>query len=121
MIVRQAQDNVYLVDVRTREEYLSGHIPGFTWFPGGQVVQRSDDVAVVKNTPIVFACDGFARSTLVASWYRQMGMEEVYAVDGGTPGLGRSGAGTGNGRPRNPGVRPGRGRKPGPTSFHPKN
>ena len=59
MIARQAQDNVYMVDVRTREEYLSGHIPGFTWFPGGQVVQRSDDVAVVKNTPIVFACDGF--------------------------------------------------------------
>ena len=84
MISRQSEDNVYLVDVRTREEYLAGHIPGFTWFPGGQVVQRSDDVAVVKNTPIVFACDGLARSTLVASWYRQMGMEEVYAVDGGT-------------------------------------
>ena len=84
MVSRQAQDNVYLVDVRKREEYLAGHIPGFTWFPGGQVVQRSDDVAVVKNTPIVFACDGFARSTLVASWYRQMGIDEVYAVEGGT-------------------------------------
>ena len=113
MIARQAQDNVYLVDVRTREEYLSGHIPGFTWFPGGQVVQRSDDVAVVKNTPIVFACDGFARGTLVASWYRQMGFAEVYVVDG------RSGAGTGHGRPRNPGVRPARGESQGPPHFGP--
>ena len=102
MIARQAQDNVYLVDVRTREEYLSGHIPGFTWFPGGQVVQRSDDVAVVKNTPIVFACDGFARSTLVASWYRQMGMGEVYAVEGGTQAWAGAGLELATGDPETP-------------------
>ena len=83
-ISRRSQDNVYLIDVRTQEEYNAGHIPGFTWFPGGQVVQRSDDVAVVKNAPIIFACDKYARSTLVASWYRQLGLEEVYAVDGGS-------------------------------------
>ena len=75
-MARRTEDNVYLIDVRTREEYEAGHISGFSWFPGGQVAQRSDDVAVVKNSPIVFACDGQARGTLVASWYRQMGMEE---------------------------------------------
>jgi rhodanese-related sulfurtransferase len=47
-------------------------------------VQRSDEVAVVKNCPIVFACDRKARATYAASWYRQMGYQEVYAVDGGT-------------------------------------
>ena len=31
--------NVYLVDVRNREEYLEGHIPGFRWAPGGQLVR----------------------------------------------------------------------------------
>ena len=46
-------------------------------------MQRSDDVAVVKNAPIVFCCDGKARATLVASWYRQLGYGEVYALDGG--------------------------------------
>lgn len=81
---RRTKETVYLIDVRTREEHASGHIPGFRWFPGGQAVQRSDEVAVVKNCPIVFACDGKARATLIASWYRQMGFREVYAVDGGT-------------------------------------
>jgi rhodanese-related sulfurtransferase len=33
---------------------------------------------------VVFACDDKVRATLVASWYRQFGFEEVYAVDGGT-------------------------------------
>src|SRR5262247_684891 len=83
-LARREQETVYLIDVRTQEEYTAGHIPGFRWFPGGQAVQRSDDVAVVHNCPIVFACDRKARATLVASWYRQMGFDEVYAIEGGT-------------------------------------
>ena len=47
-------------------------------------MQRSDEVLVVKNTPIIFACDGKARATQTASWYRQFGFEQVYVVDGGT-------------------------------------
>lgn len=84
MMERRARETVYFVDVRTREEFATGHIPGFRWCPGGQCVQRSDDVAVVKNATIVFACDRKARATVIASWYRQMGFREVYAVDGGT-------------------------------------
>jgi rhodanese-related sulfurtransferase len=84
MMERRNKETVYLVDVRPVEEYARGHIPGFRWFPGGQAVQRSDDVAVVKNCPIVFACDRKARATYAASWYRQMGFQEVYAVAGGT-------------------------------------
>ena len=84
MMKRRATETVYCIDVRTREEYAAGHIPGFRWFPGGQAVQRSDEVAVVKHGAIVFSCDRKARATLIASWYRQMGFQEVYAVDGGT-------------------------------------
>ena len=84
VMARRDSESVYLIDVRTEQEYREGHIPGFRWFPGGQAVQRSDDVAVVKNTAIVFACDGKVRSTVAASWYRQLGVQEVYAVAGGT-------------------------------------
>jgi rhodanese-related sulfurtransferase len=84
MLQRRNQETIYLIDVRTEEEFTHGHIPGFRWFPGGQAVQRSDDVAVVKNCPIIFCCDRKARATFTASWYRQMGFVDVYAVDGGT-------------------------------------
>ena len=83
LVDRSQHESVYFIDVRTAEEYDQGRIAGFRWFPGGQCVQRSDDVAVVKNAPIVFCCDGKARATLTASWYRQLGYEEVYALDGG--------------------------------------
>ncbi len=84
LIARRDSQPVYLVDVRTDKEYTDGHIPGFRWWPGGQAVQRADDVAVVKNATLVFCCDGRARSTVTASFYRQMGHSEVYVVDGGT-------------------------------------
>ena len=81
---RSDGESVYLIDVRTKQEYDEGHIPGFRWFPGGQAVQRSDEIAVVHNAPIVFCCDGRTRAALTASWYRQMGFDEVYALHGGT-------------------------------------
>ena len=88
---RSESESVYLIDVRTESEYVEAHIPGFRWFPGGQAVQRADEVAVVHNAPIVFCCDGRARAAFTASWYRQMGFEEVYAVRGGTTAWGESG------------------------------
>ena len=77
------RETVYLIDVRTRE-ITPPSPPGLRWFPGGQAVQRSDEVAVVKHAPIVFACDRMARATLtppgIARWLRRW----VYAVAGGT-------------------------------------
>ncbi len=99
---RRGSECVYLIDVRTEEEYAAGHIPGFRWFAGGQAVQRSDDVAVVKNCPIVFCCDGRARAAITASWYRQMGHREVYAALGGTGEWARAGNGLDVGHPQAP-------------------
>lgn len=83
-LAKRDRELCYFVDVRTIEEYERGHIPSFRWFPGGQAVQRSDDIMVVKHCPIVFACDRRARATIVASWYRQFGFDQVYVVQGGT-------------------------------------
>ena len=91
MMKKQDKETIYLIDVRTREEFERGHIAGFRWFPGGQAVQRSDEAAVVKNATVVFACDGKARATLTASRFRQIGFEDVYAVDGGVTAWAASG------------------------------
>ena len=99
MMERAKTETVYFVDVRTTAEYAEGHIPGFRWFPGGQAVQRSDEVAVVRNTPIIFACDDKARSTIAASWYRQLGHPEVYAVSGGVGAWAAAGLAVDTGAP----------------------
>jgi rhodanese-related sulfurtransferase len=91
LMARAEGENVYLIDVRPTEEYARGHIPGFQWFPGGQAVQRADDLVAVKNGHVIFACDGRVRATVAASWYRQMGFPDVYIVDGGTTAWAASG------------------------------
>jgi rhodanese-related sulfurtransferase len=84
LMARALGETVYLIDVRTREEFLAGHVPGFWWMPGGQAVQRSDDTVAVRAGIVVFCCDGTVRASVTASWYRQMGFANVFAVTGGT-------------------------------------
>ena len=91
LMAKRDSQAVYLVDVRTDGEYTEGHIPGFRWWPGGQAVQRADDLAAVKNSTIIFCCDGRTRATVTGSFYRQMGHKEVFVVDGGAPAWAASG------------------------------
>lgn len=83
LLPKAVQECLYLIDVRTEQEYAVSHLPGFSWFPGGQAVQRADDVVAVRDATIVFCCDRRARSLITASWYRQLGFPNVYAVEGG--------------------------------------
>ncbi|MGE0687543.1 MAG: rhodanese-like domain-containing protein [Dehalococcoidia bacterium] len=78
--------NVYLFDVRNRQEYDDGHIPGFSWAPGGQLVQATDSYIGVVNSLVVLACDGVTRAAMTGSWLKQMGFPEVVVIDGGTRG-----------------------------------
>jgi rhodanese-related sulfurtransferase len=84
LLAADTAESVYFIDIRRREEFERGHITGFWWFPGGQVVQRSDDAIGVRNGTVVLACDGVARAGVTASWLRQLGFPNVFVLDGGT-------------------------------------
>ncbi|AIY41770.1 Rhodanese-related sulfurtransferase [Collimonas arenae] len=71
----------YCLDVRTPEEYIAGHLPGFSSAPGGQLVQETDHVAPVRGGRIVLADDDGVRANMSASWLAQMGWE-VHVLDG---------------------------------------
>ncbi len=90
-IAEHSQENVYLIDVRSIEEFESGHVPGFWWYPGGQAAQESDNAVGVKAGHIVFCCDGVARASVTASLFRQIGYPNVYVLDGGTTAWTRAG------------------------------
>ena len=84
LLSERQDENVYLIDVRTRGEFEAGHVPGFWWHPGGQAVQETDNVVGVKAGQIVFCCDGLARASVTASLYRQIGYPNVHVLEGGT-------------------------------------
>jgi rhodanese-related sulfurtransferase len=75
--------NVYLVDVRTADEYEADHIAGSIWAPGGQAVQATDDYFAVRGASFVFICDGLVRSVMTAAWFTRMGVPDVAVLAGG--------------------------------------
>lgn len=82
---RREDEDVYLLDVRTAEEYGAGHLPGSVWAPGGQAVQATDEYVAVRAGAVVLICDGFVRSVMTASWLRRMGLPRVMVLAGGVP------------------------------------
>ncbi len=83
LIQKRTRRAFYLIDVRSLEEYNSGHIPNSLSVPGGQAVQRSDDFVAVRAGTIAFVCDSGARSVMAAYWYRKIGFKNVYVLDRG--------------------------------------
>lgn len=71
---------VYRFDVRSPEEYASGHLPGFRSAPGGQLVQETDRFAPVRGALVLLEDDGGGRAAMTASWLAQMNWDVVVAA-----------------------------------------
>jgi rhodanese-related sulfurtransferase len=72
---------LYLLDVRTREEFERSHLAGSRHAPGGQLVQGTDEFVAVRNSRIVLVDPELVRAIMTASWLNQMGWPEVYVLE----------------------------------------
>lgn len=73
--------NVYLLDVRTPEEYRQGHLAGAHLIPIDQIAQRLGELPA--NQPILVYCAVGSRSAQVFNFLARRGYPEVYNLDGG--------------------------------------
>lgn len=80
---QQDKRSLFVLDVRTPEEYAAGHLPGARSAPGGQLVQATDFYVGTLNARIVLVDDEAVRAPMTASWLVQLGWDEVYVLDGG--------------------------------------
>jgi rhodanese-related sulfurtransferase len=94
---RDAQRTLYILDVRTREEFEQGHVAGSHHAPGGQLVQASDEYVGVRNARVVLVDPEQVRAVMTASWLTQMNWPEVYVLEDAEL------TGSGPRRPRIPG------------------
>ena len=74
--------SLYLLDVRSPEEFAAGHRAGAVSAPGGQLVECADDWIGVRGGRIVLLDDDRVRAPMAACWLRRMGYEEVAVLDG---------------------------------------
>lgn len=74
--------SLYVLDVRSPDEYAAGHLPGARSAPGGQLVQATDEYVGTRNARLVLVDSDGVRARMTASWLAQMGWDEVFVLDG---------------------------------------
>ncbi len=75
-----------LIDVREKEEYREGHLPGAVSVPRGFLDMRIEEVVPDKDEPIVLYCAGGTRSLLAGRTLRELGYTNVVSMSGGFGG-----------------------------------
>ncbi|MCB1932600.1 MAG: MBL fold metallo-hydrolase [Candidatus Accumulibacter sp.] len=81
--VEAADEDLIVLDVREREAYESGHIPGARLLPRGQLELRVNQALPDPTRRILTCCELGQVSTLAAATLREMGFPHVVALDGG--------------------------------------
>jgi rhodanese-related sulfurtransferase len=72
--------SLYVLDVRTPEEYEAGHLAGIRSAPGGQLVQETDNYLATWGARVVLADTDGVRAVMTASWLKQMGWVDVATI-----------------------------------------
>jgi len=81
--VEAAEEEFVVLDVRERDAYESGHIPGARLLPRGQLELRVNDDLPDPTRRIVACCELGRISTLATATLRELGYQRAVALDGG--------------------------------------
>jgi molybdopterin/thiamine biosynthesis adenylyltransferase/rhodanese-related sulfurtransferase len=80
-----------LIDIREKEEWSEGFIPGARWIPRGFLEMRIEDQVPERSAEIVLYCAGGNRSALGAKSLAELGYGNVKSMAGGFTAWKRAG------------------------------
>jgi molybdopterin/thiamine biosynthesis adenylyltransferase/rhodanese-related sulfurtransferase len=80
-----------VIDVREKDEWMEGFIPGSRWIPRGFLEQRIEDQVPERGVPVVLYCAGGTRSALAARSLGELGYTNVSSLAGGFSAWKRAG------------------------------
>src|SRR3954466_14211087 len=80
-----------LIDVREKDEWTEGYIPGAHWISRGFLEQRIEDQVPERSSEIVLYCAGGTRSAYAAKTLAELGYTNVKSMSGGFSAWKRAG------------------------------
>jgi sulfur-carrier protein adenylyltransferase/sulfurtransferase len=80
-----------VIDVREKDEWTEGFIPGARWIPRGFLELRIEDQVPERSSEIVLYCAGGTRSALAARALEELGYTNVKSMAGGFTAWKRAG------------------------------
>lgn len=81
--VETTPQHLIVLDVRERDAWQQGHIPGARALPRGQLELRVNDELPDPTARIVVCCEFGRISTLATATLRELGYQRAVALDGG--------------------------------------
>ena len=72
--------SLYIIDLRTPDEYRAGHRPDSAYGWGVQLVQGMDKYAATSNARVVLVDNYMVRALMTASWMVQADWPETYVL-----------------------------------------
>jgi rhodanese-related sulfurtransferase len=82
-LVQQEQPSLLVLDVRDRESFAAGHLPGARNVPRGELELRADGELADPTVRILTCCKLGKIFALAAAALRSMGYTRIAALDGG--------------------------------------
>ncbi|MBY0278461.1 molybdopterin-synthase adenylyltransferase MoeB [Candidatus Binatia bacterium] len=74
---------VHLIDVREKEEYREGHLPGAVSVPRGFLEMQIEEKVPERDAEVIAYCQGGTRSLIAAKILKDMGYTNVVSMAGG--------------------------------------
>ena len=88
--LRAEHAGAILLDVRTRNEFVQGHIDGSTLVPLDQLSASLTQIAAA-DAPVIVICHSGARAATAAAAIRRAGKADVHVLGGGVSSWAGSG------------------------------
>ena len=82
-LLEKVKEGAVLIDVRTRQEFLEGHLDGAILIPYYEIESKIKGVVPNKNKKIIVYCKNGGRSQKAYSSLKRLGYSEVYNLKGG--------------------------------------
>lgn len=88
---RWMQDGAFVLDVRTQESFLAGHVPGASNTPLLDLPDRRSELPDDRDTPVLAICQRGNLSLSAVLYLKSLGYTNAWSVDGGTNAWAESG------------------------------
>jgi rhodanese-related sulfurtransferase len=78
----EAKSDMLILDVRTSDEFRSGHIPGAYHIDHRDIESRINEIEPYRNRPVIVYCYSGIRAGIVESYLIEQGFSRIRHLEG---------------------------------------
>ena len=86
-LLKRVRNGAILLDVRTKQEFIEGHINGAIVIPYYEVLKRIEKIIPNKEQEIIVYCKNGGRGVTAVETLIKLGYKNVYNLKGGMEGI----------------------------------